>query len=124
MNKSINKILFWSPRILCILFALFTTIFAFDVFGEGNGFWKTLLALVMHLIPTGVIVLALIISWRWEWIGGIIFIALPIFYVYWAWGRFPVSVYFIMCAPMVMISILFFINWKIKTDLQKKQNVA
>ena len=120
MNKSINKILFWAPRILCIIFALFTAIFAIDVFNEDYSFWKTILAFVMHLIPSGIIVLVLIVSWRWDWIGGILFMAMPIFYIYWAWGRFPISVYLIMCLPMVLISILFFINWKIKIDLQNK----
>lgn len=118
MNKTTKQLLFWSPRVICILFALFTTIFAFDVFGEGYGFWKTLLALTMHLIPTGIIVVALIISWRWEWIGGVIFITLAIVYVFFGWGRFPLSVYFVMCGPMVLMSILFFINWKYKAELR------
>jgi hypothetical protein len=124
MNNSTTNILLWAPRILCILFALFTVIFAFDVFGEGYGFWQTLLALVMHLIPTGIIVLVLIISWRWEWVGGVVFAVLPIVYVYWAWGRFPVLTYLIMCTPMVLMSVLFFVNWKIKTGLHSRQNVA
>lgn len=118
MNNTTKKILFWSPRALCILFALFTTIFAFDVFGAGYDFWQTLLALAMHLIPTGIIVLFLVISWRWEWIGGILFLALAVFYVIWAWGRFPLSVYFLMSGPMIIISILFFTNWKYRTEIQ------
>ncbi|MCX6170877.1 MAG: hypothetical protein NTX65_16165 [Ignavibacteriales bacterium] len=122
MKDSSNKILFWSPRILSILFALFISIFAFDVFAEGYGFWKTFLAFIIHLIPTALIVIVIIISWRWEWVGGIIFIALPIYYVYSAWGRFPISVYFIMCGPMVLISILFFINWQRKKEMSKKKS--
>ena len=62
MNKSINKILFWAPRILCIIFALFTAIFAIDVFNENYSFWKTILAFVMHLIPSGIIVLVLFLG--------------------------------------------------------------
>ena len=120
MNKTTKQFLYWSPRVICILFALFTTIFALDVFGEVSNFWRTLLALLMHLIPTGIIVCTLIISWRWERTGGVIFIALTIVYIVFGWGGFPLSVYFVMCGPMVLMSVLFFINWKYKAELQTK----
>jgi len=71
MNKTTKRVLFWGPRILCILFAVFVSLFALDVFGEGFGFWQTIIALVMHLIPTYVVVIALVIAWRWEWVGTI-----------------------------------------------------
>lgn len=120
MNATTKQILFWSPRALCILFALFISIFALDVFGEGYDFWKTLLALAMHLIPTGIVLVILVIAWRWEWIGGILFFALTGYYIYWAWGRFPLYDYFIIAGPMVIVSILFFINWKYRTEIRTK----
>jgi hypothetical protein len=120
MNKTTKQILFWSPRALCILFALFVSIFALDVFREGYDFGRTLLALAMHLIPTVIVVLFLIIAWRWEWIGGIVFLVLAVFYIIWAWGRFPLSVYFVISGPMIIISILFFLNWKYRTEIKNK----
>ena len=124
MNKTTAQILFWSPRALGILFALFTSIFALDVFGEGNEFWRTLLALTMHLIPTAFVVLILIIAWRWEWIGGIVFFALAVFYIFLAWGRFPLSVYFVISGPMIVISILFFVNWKYRAEIRTKKTAG
>ncbi|MGO9482565.1 MAG: hypothetical protein ACLP05_12405 [Candidatus Kryptoniota bacterium] len=120
MNKTSKGILFWSPRVLCILFALFLSIFALDVFNEGYDFWKTLLALAIHLIPSIIILLFLIIAWRWEWIGGIAFLILAVSYVVMAWRRFPLSVYFVVAGPMVLISILFFVNWKYRTEVHTK----
>ncbi len=67
MNQSISKILYWSPRILGVLIAIFVSLFALDVFGEGYSFWETIAALAMHLIPTLVILVVLVIAWRWEW---------------------------------------------------------
>jgi hypothetical protein len=58
------------PRILAILFAAFLSVFALDVFGEGYWFWGTIRALFMHLIPTMIVLAALIIAWRWEGVGG------------------------------------------------------
>ena len=37
MNRPIRQFLFWSPRVLTILFALFLSLFALDVFEEGYG---------------------------------------------------------------------------------------
>ena len=120
MNKTVKQILFWSPRALSILFALFISIFALDVFGEGYDFWKTILALAIHLIPSIIILLFLVIAWRWEWIGGVAFLILAASYVFMAWRKFPLSVYFVVAGPMVIISILFFVSWKYKAGMQTK----
>ena len=76
MNRTAKNVLFWSPRILCILFAAFVSIFALDVFDEGLGFWQTAFALGMHLIPTAMLLAALVIAWRTGWIGAILFVGL------------------------------------------------
>jgi hypothetical protein len=73
-----KKFLYWAPRILSIAMVAFISIFAFDVFSEGNTGWKLVLALVMHLLPTIVAVIIIIIAWKWEQIGGWFFIALGI----------------------------------------------
>ena len=73
MTKVSKKILYWTPRGLCIAFILFLSMFAMDVFGEGLGFWQTAIALCMHLIPSFVLVLILALAWRWEWIGAVAF---------------------------------------------------
>jgi len=64
MNASVKRVLFWAPRILCILFAIFLSVFALDVFSEGYGFWQTIGALLRHLVPTFIVVIALLIGWR------------------------------------------------------------
>jgi len=118
MDRTTKKILFWSPRILCILFALFTSIFAFDVFIEHSGIGNILLALLMHLIPTFLIVFVLILSWRREWIGALIFTLLAIFYIVMVWGRFPLVTYVSISGPLFLIGGLFLINWKYKSELK------
>ena len=59
MNPTVNKLLFWSPRVLGILIAIFVSLFALDVFAEGSSSWEIVVALAMHLIPTFVILIAL-----------------------------------------------------------------
>jgi len=111
MKRAMKQLLFWTPRILGILFAVFVSLFALDVFDEGYGFWKTILALLMHLIPTGIILIALAIAWRWEGVGGILFIALGVWYLIMFWGRFHWSAYMVISGPLFLIGILFLINW-------------
>jgi hypothetical protein len=69
MKTKMTPTLYWVPRILGILFAIFISIFALDVFMEGYGFWETVVALVMHLVPTAIIFIVLLIAWRWERLG-------------------------------------------------------
>ena len=102
------------------LFALFTSIFALDVFSEHSGIWNILVALIMHLIPTFIIVIILIISWRWEWIGAFIFIALSLFYLVWTWGRFPFVNYVLIAGPLFLIGVLFLMNWYFNLELKTK----
>lgn len=106
-----KSVLLWTPRILGIMFAAFISIFALDVFGEGYGLWKTVLALLLHLIPTGIILVVLALSWRWEWVGGALFVALAALYLIAFWGRFHWSAYLVISGSLFLIGILFLINW-------------
>ncbi|MCX6153890.1 MAG: hypothetical protein NT007_07015 [Candidatus Kapabacteria bacterium] len=117
--KLTKKLLFWAPRALCIVTILFMSMFAMDVFGEGRGFWGTSLALLMHLIPSIFMFIILLISWKREWIGGIIFNILALLYIIMFWGRFPIATYFLISGPLAITGILFFLNWKYKAELNE-----
>lgn len=106
------QLLYWSPRVICIIFAAFTMLFSFDVFNENKGFWETAIALLMHNIPMFVMIFILIISWRWEWFGGILFSLLGFIYIIMEWGRFPFGTYALISGPLFLTGILFFLNWK------------
>jgi hypothetical protein len=111
-RRPLELFLYWTPRALCIVFAAFISLFAMDVFSENSGFLETSLALLLHLIPTFVIIGVLVISWRREWIGGILFIAMGLLYVIAMWGRFPLSTYLIIAGAPGLMGILFLLNWR------------
>ena len=73
MTQISRRALFWTPRGLSIVFIAFLSLFSMDVFSEHLGFWQTALALAMHLIPSFVLIAALILAWRWEWIGAALY---------------------------------------------------
>ena len=120
MITSTNRLLFWTPRILCLLFAGFISLFALDVFDEHTGFWKTALALLVHLIPTAILLLILAVSWRWEWLGAILFPALGVAYLFAFWGRFHWSAYVIISGSLLLVGALFLLNWSCHSRLVAK----
>lgn len=111
-----NKILFWTPRVLTIIFILFISLFALDSFEGDHSLLAKLAAFLIHLIPSFVLVLLLIIAWKREWIGAIGFLLLGLAYIGMFWHRFPASTYAIISGPLFLVSLLFWLNWKAKKE--------
>jgi len=110
MKRSAKQILFWSPRVLGILIAVFVSLFALDVFGEGYSSWETIGALALHLLPTFVILVVLGIAWRWEWIGGFLFVALGVLYITLFWEPSNLPAYLVISGPLFLTGILFLLD--------------
>ena len=125
MEKKINKFVYWTPRILSIIFICFLALFSLDVFSPELSFWQIVAGLFMHNIPVFVLLVVLLISWRHEIVGGIIFILAGTLYVVimlmnmlrnsFEW--YMVSWNIIVAGPAFLIGILFIINW-----LKKQKN--
>jgi hypothetical protein len=104
-----NKLLYWSPRILGILAILFMMMFSIDCFEMGGK--DAWICLLMHNIPAFITIVVLIVAWKWELIGGIIFmIASFAGAVYFNgfggnWGVLPVMF------PFLLTGILFILHY-------------
>jgi hypothetical protein len=109
MSHSAARLLYWSPRILSIAFALFLGLFALDVFNEGHNFWRTGLALAIHLIPSAIVVAVLIAAWRWEWIGAGLYLLAATYYT---WSVLPSHPDWALAiaGPLLLIAALFLVN--------------
>jgi hypothetical protein len=120
MNGAAKRTLYWTPRVLCIAFAAFIAIFAMDVFQEGVPAWQVAVALLMHLLPTFVVLLVLALSWRREWAGGALFIALGLLYLLWARNKpfFGWDVVLLIAAPLFLVGVLFLLNWRYRAQLR------
>ena len=79
MRTSI-KVMHWLPRIICILAILFVSLFAADAFEHGETAWQKLGAFFMHLIPSFILITILVVAWKWEFVGGIIFILIGLIF--------------------------------------------
>ena len=125
--KESTKIFHWLPRIICMLAILFISLFAADAFKPGLTIWQQLGAFIINLIPSFVLLAVLIIAWKWEYIGGIIFIIIGL-------GLSPVvfmhnykmndsiwmsaGIIMIITIPFAIVGVLFIVSGYLK----KKHN--
>lgn len=107
MNNKISKTLYWTPRILGIIAILFISMFAFDVFENEYTILETIGALFMHLTPSIILTIILVIAWKYELIGGILFLIPPMAYVIITAMRVP---WYLALSWSVMVSGPFFIT--------------
>ncbi|MFC1754531.1 hypothetical protein ACFL96_14240 [Thermoproteota archaeon] len=104
--KNWMKALYWTPRVLCIIYILFLSMFAFDVFGE-YGFPEVLVALFMHLVPSLILVGLLIVAWKWEKIGGIVFLVMAVGFTLFFNRNMELMGFIILSCPLLLVGALF-----------------
>lgn len=73
-----TNIIHWLPRIIVISAILFVSMFALDSFSSNYGIWQQILEFLLHLIPSYILLIVLLIAWKFELTGGIIFILISL----------------------------------------------
>jgi hypothetical protein len=107
-----KKLLTWLPRTLTITFILFISLFSLDAFSEPNSFWMNLLAFFIHLTPSFVLLIILLISWKRKLIGGIAFIAIAIIFTFAFHTYEDIITLLLISLPPLAIGILYLIDYK------------
>ncbi|MFA5173496.1 MAG: hypothetical protein WC435_03835 [Candidatus Paceibacterota bacterium] len=106
-----NKFLYWSPRILSVLFVVFLSMFSLDVFNGSEQGWAIIPGLLMHLLIPFIMLLAAIAAWKWDLAGTVIFFGFAIYYVWMVGLDRHFSWYLSISGPAVVIAILFLLNY-------------
>jgi hypothetical protein len=119
MSNLSKRALFWTPRALSILFIAFLSLFALDVFDGRHSLREMMTAFLIHQIPVFVLIISLILAWRWEWIGAVLYGAAGLLHI--AWVLFiqthmppamqPGAI-LLVAGPAMAISGLFLANWR------------
>jgi hypothetical protein len=121
--KTSIRLFHWLPRIICILAILFISLFATDAFTPGLTIWQQLGAFFIHLIPSFILLALLIVAWKWEFIGGIIFtvigLGLSPFVFMLNYKRnhsigMSLGIILMITIPFVVVGILFFMSHNMK----------
>ena len=118
--KASVRILHWMPRIICIIAILFISKFSMNAFESYLTIWQQVLLLLVHLIPAILLVGLLIIAWKWELLGGILFTLIglglaPVIYQHnfnmdQSMGM-SLGFVMIIALPLVIIGILFILSF-------------
>ena len=119
LSPRLAAILRWTPRIGVLIFAAFMSLFALDVFGQGTSLWETTVGLMMHLIPTALLLVVLLVAWRWPWIGGVAFLLVAGLFVLQfggGWGS-EWSLYLLFVGTPALMGALFLANWWLRDDM-------
>jgi hypothetical protein len=98
------------PKMMAWLFAGFLSIFAADVF-EGQPFSALLIAgLLIHLLPSFLILFFAWLAGRNAVAGACCFMLVGVAYIAFTIGRFPISTQLLIGGPPILIGLLFLNN--------------
>lgn len=79
MRVSFNTIKFvWFPRMLMIAFIILFSMFSLDAFSGDAPFLNKLAGFLIHMMPSFLILLFLVVTWNRPLLAGFIFILLSI----------------------------------------------
>ena len=109
MTKRSAGLLMWTPRVLGVLVCAFLSLFALDAFSAGKSFGEALPDFLVHVAPMALLLVVVGLSWRWEWVGGLVFTGLAIAYAYMA--RRHLSWIPTISGPLLIVGVLFLWSW-------------
>jgi hypothetical protein len=109
--KDTALFLLWAPRVLGIAVSLFLALFALDAFAPGQSFLQGLAGFAIHLVPSMVLLVVVALSWRREWIGGIVFVSLGVLYAVGAIRRDHLDWALVISGPLVVTGGLYLWSW-------------
>ena len=108
-----KELLYLLPRTLGIIFIVFVSLFSLDIFDLGYGIWFTFGALMIHLIPSVILLVLLLIAWKKPRLGGWLYLASAVLFIGWylfsishktAWVALNLT---ILAGPILIIGFIF-----------------
>lgn len=109
MTSRSGALLLWAPRVLGIGVCLFLSLFALDAFSADKPAGEAVRDFLIHLSPMLALLLVVALSWRWAWVGGLVFTGLAIAYAYVARGHLAWIP--IVSGPLLIVGVLFLLSW-------------
>ena len=112
-----EKIVYWTPRVLAIFFTLFIMMFSLDVFDGTSSLTDQLIGFFMHNLPAYGIILVIVLAWKKDIIGmiGFALIAIGLFMMVMGSNQPSGSAVnpavFFISGPALLISLLYGFSW-------------
>lgn len=111
-----SSIIMWVPRAMAMGVSCFLALFAMDAFEGDGGPMEKVVGLLVHLIPAGLCVVAVIMAWEHEWLGGLLFGTFAGAYLWWAWDHKEWVL--VMSGPLLLVAVLYLVAWRHRNALK------
>ena len=108
MAEPLSRVLYWSPRILGLVFVAFLAMFALDVFTEYQSPAQVLGAFALNLLPAVLMLGVLIVAWKYELAGAALLALAGIGYAVRA-STHP-SWILVIAGPLFLLAALFVLS--------------
>jgi uncharacterized membrane protein YwaF len=108
--ERLQRLVIWVPRGAALLFVAFLAALSFDVFEHGYTAGQLVAALLLHLTPAFVLMGAMLLAWRWEWVGALIFGGWAMLWTVLGPGGPPSARVLIVGLPLIL-AVLFMFGW-------------
>lgn len=115
ISEQIGRGIYWTPRLLSILFCCFLALFSFDVFESGVNL-TSLGGFVIHNIPVILLAAVTAAAWKREIVGAIVFWGAAVLYAYWilrgpGFSSGVISSIVTIAVPAALIGTLYWVGW-------------
>ena len=107
---SFENVLIWGPRALGLLVAAYLSLFALDAFTGEKDFIHAIPDYLVHAAPAFLVLLIVLISWHRQWIAGIFFIALALYYTLTTLHR--TDWILAIAGPLLCTGLFYLLSWK------------
>jgi hypothetical protein len=120
VSARMAKFLYRTPRAAGVLVAVFTGLFALDVFEMEGSIWLKIGGFLLHAAPSIVMVVMLVLAWRREWIGALAFGLAALFFLRFVIGQpfYGFGNLLLFVLPMALVAVLFWLNWRWRAEIR------
>ncbi len=97
---------------LGVLYAVALLIFAADVFNHEQNIAQTFYDILLHLLPTAVVFIIVVVAYNRPLIGAIIYLGLGLIYIITGWASMHWTAHVLIAGPLLLLSALYITAWK------------
>jgi hypothetical protein len=124
VSPRLARVLHWAPRIGAMVIIFFTALFSLDVFEMSGSPLELLGAFVIHSTPSILMIAILVLAWRRAVIGFLGFFLAGLGFIWLVFPEINMGTLFLFCAPLWMVSGLFFADWRSRLPLPPARQAA
>lgn len=106
-NNAVKSSFVWFPRLVAMFFVILVSSFSFDVVAKNVVVSHVTLDTLKQLLPALIVLICLLVSWKFKLFGGIMFFMLSAASAVYFSTIGDTYTFLVFTAPMVLLGLLF-----------------